>query len=517
MGWVHTWGGLVLGSLLFAVFWMGTLTVFDKEIDRWMMPQTRIPSTESYSLDILRPKIENTVDSGGNWSLYLPEDRAPTGGFGGLVYQNKEGRQVRRPVNFEAGEILPEAGSLGGTRFIFPFHYKLHLGWKNLGYWLVGAAGMAMLLTLVSGVIIHTRFLKDFFTLRIFKSRVSVASLDVHTVGGVLTLPFCFLITLSGLAVFFHTYFPRTIEMVYAEEPEPVSAFSIETFGRFHREPAGIPASRQASLDGVLNRAREAWDGGEPWILSVNHPGDRNGYIRVRRAYPDTITRGRDTLWFDAVSGEELHRFSEGPVKTLQSWLLGFHFIQFDHWILRWLYFISGLGGCAVIATGFLYWLAVRRRKQGLTLRYRLVRSLAIGSITGIIIATFGFFVSNRLLPPDASLGHWRRPQLEIVLFFMAWLISFFHGGLRRGVSAWIEQCQAIAVLAVMAVLLNAITTGDHLWDTMSRSYWPVAGMDLLLLTAAAIAVWAAHKLGKTRPEKMTESLSEPAAPASRF
>lgn len=45
MAWLHTWAGVVLGSLLFAIFWMGTLSVFDREIDRWMMPDTRSPAT----------------------------------------------------------------------------------------------------------------------------------------------------------------------------------------------------------------------------------------------------------------------------------------------------------------------------------------------------------------------------------------------------------------------------------------------------------------------------------------
>ena len=44
MGWLHTWAGLVLGAILFAIFWMGTLSVFDREIDRWLMPETRLPA-----------------------------------------------------------------------------------------------------------------------------------------------------------------------------------------------------------------------------------------------------------------------------------------------------------------------------------------------------------------------------------------------------------------------------------------------------------------------------------------
>ena len=42
MDWLHTSAGVVLGGLLFAIFWMGTLSVFDREIDRWMAPMTRL-------------------------------------------------------------------------------------------------------------------------------------------------------------------------------------------------------------------------------------------------------------------------------------------------------------------------------------------------------------------------------------------------------------------------------------------------------------------------------------------
>ena len=52
MGGVHTLAGLVMTALLFAIFWTGTLSVFDKEIDRWMMPATRITADEARPLSI---------------------------------------------------------------------------------------------------------------------------------------------------------------------------------------------------------------------------------------------------------------------------------------------------------------------------------------------------------------------------------------------------------------------------------------------------------------------------------
>lgn len=503
MNWLHTWAGVVLGALLFAIFWMGTLSVFDKEIDQWMRPETRIVVPEHISLDALRPVVAAEIGAQTDWGIILPDARSPAGGFGGIFYTDDSGERVRRPVDFNANLVLPPPQSLAGTGFIFPFHFGLHLNWQQLGYWLVGLAGMAMLVLLVSGVIIHRKIFMDFFTFR-KQHKLPRSSLDLHNLSGVLGLPFHFVMTLSGLFIFFSTYFPQAPNAAYADEEEPAAVFSEEVFGGYSREPAGEPAPRKASLDAMMARARAAWDGGEPWIVSVTHAGDANGYVQVRRKYPNTVTRGRDTIWFDAVTGEELHRFSEGPVKTVQSWFLGLHFIQFDHWPLRWLYFALGLSGCVMIATGYIYWLETRRKrhaKQGLP-GVRIVEGLTVGAVTGIIIATLTFFVANRLLPLGATFAGYERAALEVWAFYLVWLATFAHAWLRPG-RTWCEQCGAVAVLALLAPMLNWVTTGDHLLKTLGEGYWPVAGMDLLLLAVAVVAVWTTRKLARRQAEVM--------------
>ena len=40
MAWLHTWFGLVIGFVLIVVFFFGSLSVFDREIDRWAIPGT---------------------------------------------------------------------------------------------------------------------------------------------------------------------------------------------------------------------------------------------------------------------------------------------------------------------------------------------------------------------------------------------------------------------------------------------------------------------------------------------
>src|SRR5690606_14519835 len=56
MAWVHTWFGLLLGYVLMAVFFFGSLSVFDREIDRWAVPETRFAAQPMPSFDtVLKP------------------------------------------------------------------------------------------------------------------------------------------------------------------------------------------------------------------------------------------------------------------------------------------------------------------------------------------------------------------------------------------------------------------------------------------------------------------------------
>ena len=62
MAGLHTWAGVVIGSLLFAIFWMGTLSVFDREIDRWMNPGSRL-SPALASQAISTPEFQLTSET----------------------------------------------------------------------------------------------------------------------------------------------------------------------------------------------------------------------------------------------------------------------------------------------------------------------------------------------------------------------------------------------------------------------------------------------------------------------
>jgi len=231
--------------------------------------------------------------------------------------------------------------------------------------------------------------------------------------------------------------------------------------------------------------------------------------VEVRRSHADDVSMNLDQIYFDAQSGRVLQRFEATPLMGVQRFITGMHFIQFDHWGLRWLYLLAGLSGCVMIATGFVFWLESRRAshaKKGLA-GVRVVEALTIGSVTGIVLATAAYLVANRLLPPGASLAGQDRSALEVSVFYLVWLATFVHAGWRRAdpatqpaKRAWREQCGGIAVLALSAVVLNGATTGDHLMATLLRGDLQVMGLDLALLLTAGLSGWAWRRLGRVQP-----------------
>src|SRR5262249_45303651 len=125
---------------------------------------------------------------------------------------------------------LPDPGTWGATRFFFPFHYMLHINAWNIGTWLVGLAGMAILVMCVTGVVIHRRIIADFFTIRRSRQPQRLL-LDIHNTAGTLGLVFYFVMAFSGLVIFVATFYPPADRQTYVRE----------TFDNYTRPKLGQP------------------------------------------------------------------------------------------------------------------------------------------------------------------------------------------------------------------------------------------------------------------------------------
>ncbi|QEY13259.1 PepSY domain-containing protein [Cellvibrio sp. KY-YJ-3] len=534
MTWVHTWFGLVLGFVLMICFFFGALSVFDREIDRWAIPDTRFEPQPMPSFDhLLKPVFEKLrahpddmaataarvvgdlphPDTMPMASLYAyTTHRDPVLSIGAeFSIPNKPLNPADdhlhvhgwATIDPRTGEAIPDDALKIGSRWFYPMHYSLNWHWKNIGYYIVGLAAFVMLAALVTGVIMHRKIFRELFTFRP-KKRTQRSALDLHNMTGVVALPFHFFFAFTGLVIFASFfYFPVSHTMLKPlhDQHEVLEA---ERTGLPH-EAAGI-AAPMASVDAMVAEAKRRWAArdmaGEVGYLFADHLGDQNGYVSIYRAGSDRVALVGEGIHFKASTGEVLR---EDPPRTVVSeineFLTGLHLQHFEHWLLRWLYVIGGLLGCICIATGFIFFVEKRKQQHAKTQSQgsRIVDALAVTTVTGMLIASFAMLVANRLLPADlAGKGDW-----EINAFWFAWLLAFLHAAWRSAPvaraarnPAWREQCWIAALLAVAAVVLNWLTTGDHLVKTVfTQTYWPVAGVDLSLLATAALSVFAARKL----------------------
>ncbi|WP_422086216.1 PepSY-associated TM helix domain-containing protein [Variovorax sp.] len=545
MAWLHTWFGLVLGFVLMAVFFFGSLSVFDREIDRWAIPSTRfepqpMPSFDKMLLPVfqdMKPSAQSIEQARSrvsgpmadsfpvvkSWGAYTTHRDPVLSLFSSYELPNAKDPEDSvfgdRTIDPRNGRLLPDDHLKIGSQFFYPLHYSLHLEWKNLGYFIVGFSALVMLVALVSGVVMHRKIFRELFTFRPRK-HTQRSTLDLHNLTGVVALPFHFIFAFSGLVIFGSIYFPITDTQLKPLHDLHEKYEAMET-GLPH-DRAGVPGTL-ASVDAMVAEAKRRWAArdmaGDVGFLSVQHVGDANSYVSVYRAGTDRIALTGEGIHFKASTGEVLREDPPlTPVASVNTFLTGLHLQHFRHWLLRWLYVLGGLSGCACIATGFVFFVEKRKRQHAKQERggARWVDAFAVSTVTGMLVATLAMLIGNRLLPDDLpARGDW-----EKYIFCGAWLLAFAHAIWRtapvaeaRMAPAWAEQCWAVAAMAVAAVLLNWATTGDHLLRTIGQGYWPVAGVDLFMLASAAVAVMAARKLG--RRAGMAPAVARPRAAAA--
>jgi uncharacterized iron-regulated membrane protein len=493
MGWLHIWAGLVVGWVLFFMFITGTAGYFDTEIDRWMQPerplvQAAMPVEQAAAIGLER--LQAAAPQAERWFIGFPHYRSPDlRTFWQLPPgpDGKRGLRGRETLDATTGAPISFRDT-GGGQLLYRMHYELHYLPQTVAYWIAGICTMLMFAAIISGIVVHRRIFADFFTFRPSKGQRSW--LDVHNILSVLALPFHIMITWSGLVFFAYLYMAPLIWVNYGNDDKAQQTFFDEAFGREDRlARSGTPAPL-TPFGPVLQQAEHRLGMTPIQGINIYNPGDANARI-VISSNTQTPSRGRIELAFNGVTGDLLRVTDShsAPVATWQT-LLGLHEGLFAGPVLRWLYFLSGLMGTAMIGAGLLLWTTKRRAKIGDTFGFRLVECLNIGTIAGLPVAIAAYFWANRLIPA----GFEARAAWEAHVMFMTWALLLLHPVFRPTARAWIEQLWLAAAAFGLLPLLNALTTERHLGVTLPRSDWELAGFDLVMLAfGVAFAVVARY------------------------
>lgn len=518
MAWLHTWTGLVTGWVLFFVFVTGTAGYVDDEITRWMQPEkplsAQVMRDDVNMLGMALARLQAVAPDAKSWTVTLPHYGLEPRGERGLSIAweslpadghdfGLRGSENLDPMTGDfLQEVEPRATAGGGG--LYRMHYVLRYMPFSTGIKIVGICTMLMLLAVVTGVITHKKIFTDFFTFRPGKGQRSW--LDAHNVVSVMSLPFFLMITYTGLVFFAFAYLPAGRDVLYGSSGMQRQAYFDELRGpRRDYEAVTPPAAslpelvRRVEADGNLNRVAS---------LQVMHPKGQTPYVDVRRVGAAGVNYYHpDMERFSAIDGTPLtfDDDSNATVRT-QRTLFALHEGNFANWWLRWLYFVSGLLGCAVIGTGLVLWTVKRRTQhqkraakestESFTSRLnagglRLVEILNAGSLVGVPLGVAACFWANRLLPVSMA----DRAAWELNALFLAWGMSLLYASIRPLKRAWLELLYFTVAAYALIPLLNALTTDKHLGVTLPYGDWGLAGFDLTMLGLAAVFGYLAFKL----------------------
>ena len=509
MSGLHTWCGLLMGWVLFAIFLTGTLAVFDRELNWWMQPE--LPATsvsQSAAAETAQRWLEREHPDAATWNIGLPTDRSPALS----VSTGEQRRGVRTLLDAETGEVLDARQSVGGS-FFFRFHYTLHMP-RNIGIWLVGFAAMAMLVALISGIIIHKKIFKDFFTFRPAKGQRSW--LDGHNASAVLLLPFHLMITYTGLVIFFLIYMPAALNALYDGDRQAMQrdarmgqAAAAVASARPEGQPGGRrgegrPKDGQRPVDAApllplaefIAKGEEHYGPGMLSALSVSNPGKADARVTVRPLLGSRIelTKG-ESMVFHGVTGKVLQAPPPSRASQLtQRVMAGLHFAQFGGYPMRWLYFLCGLVSCVMIASGLvLYTVKQRRQARGSRTFLNIAERLNVTTVSGLSLACVALLWANRLIPAELA----ERTGWEVRVFFGVWMLSLLHAALRPVFVAWREQFRVAAALCLGLPLLGLL--GDFPSDGLRT------GVEVGTVATGLVLGWLAWKIpapGNTEPTR---------------
>lgn len=495
---VHTWAGILAGLILVVMFVTGAVTLFNAEIEKWEHPQEHA-KTESFSLQHSFDAAVADFDAVPQAVWFSPPSEEY--GHPKIGYSNPDlGKWEEKFVDPASGETQVKHEWL--ALLMYYFHVLWHESVPWMYYYVASALGVAMVLALFTGLLIHLRnFARQFHQFRPDKKPRTFWT-DMHKVLGVMGFPFQLLYAFSGAFLILAPFLLTAFEEPVFDGDHTRAHVAFEGLEDVYGTDPG-PRAEVLSLDELTRRAQEAAPGFEPEFMRVLHYGHENSVVDFNGELGGSVL-GSVQMRFRATDGELVGSRlpeTEGAAAALNRWILALHMGQYGGLAMRVLLFVLAMATCATIISGSRIWLARRRRKQD-TLGYKLLAKLTVGVGAGTFVAVAATFLASRLLPMDMS-GRIGAEELTFILTLAGCILWSFVA--RDEASLWWKQFGLAGLLLLPVPVVATRLTSAGLFGG-GESVAPVVGMDVgilvagILLCALAAGLWR-RQLGERSDE----------------
>lgn len=408
---LHSWSGIVLGMLLYAVIFTGTVAVVADEIGEW--------SNSNYHQNLLlTTDLDETVrhlatitekDYLDEISVY-ENDRQQVVYFFHTHKQNPSGEMDEYGIQYlltPQGEIVYQREGFGSdiyaqddsyalSRFLVSIHTELHIP-SPWGLILTGILGLAMLIAAVSGFMMHRHLFTDMFAIRKQRNGQSLKR-DSHTVAGTWSIPFAILLAFTGSFFSFSTAFglPAMGMVAFGGDQEALMYALVGEQQHKSEEPMD-----SADLTAMVRDAATR-QGSVPSFLSISHIGTESASL-LAFFMPTEGKVGYEQLVYDGTTGNFVeNKPLVGTVPSAGSAVLSLiypiHFGTFAGLFSKIVWISLGVAACYVTITGLQ--LYAHRNEKSET-GWRWFSRLCVWGFLGLplcsLSSAFGFFISGAM------------------------------------------------------------------------------------------------------------------------
>ncbi len=454
----HGWVGVVVSVPLFIIFWAGAITLFHPEVSTWsVLPlRTAASSPPAAAKPSLLAVVEDRLaavehDPEKPIFVRLPSDHSPFLEVR-VPLAKAEGGEERAEfiIDPESGETLATGHPFELSGFLYALHYNLKL---PQGLYIVGLVTLFFMVLLMTGLVIQLKLLfKHFFLYRHDKGK-RMRTYDLHSVTGVVTLPFALLYSLTGLMFNLNILFYLPVLML-AYGGDQVAMMKDAGFSRVNEKPAGVAAEMPA-LEPLIHRVQREHDA-KVLGLNLMNFGDRDAIIRltgVKQGFGERVD-----VHYEVKSGTFPERMNVTEANTFSSVVMPLfmlHMGKFGGPGVRFIFFVLSVAICGMIIAGNVLWLIKRESKLAEFPRsYGVIRGLTLGACTGTIVATCAAFLLERTLPTAfdarATIVQWAFFVVLAGVSVLGFFVRDIRAFLGRSALASAALCGAVVVVDML-------------------------------------------------------------------
>jgi uncharacterized iron-regulated membrane protein len=355
----HSALGLAFAALIYVVCLSGTLAVFLQELQRWEQPDAPLVG-ETVSADAVGAAVRATYaqaksENAAHDMFLMGPPVVPQRLY--VHYHDHDSGTEGTWLADDEGRLATRH-SAPWSEFIGELHMQLHLP-RSWGLYIVGLTGVALLSSLISGLLSHPRIFKDAFALRWGGSR-RLQEADLHNRLGVWGLPFHIVVTLTGALLGLSTLIIGVLALA-AYDGDQEKAFA-ELFGpRASKNETAAPVPDVAAM---IRHVQSAHPGTSFSSVNIEHIGTAGQVVQLGMRSPGRIAFSK-AYHFDG-AGQPVPQ-DESGAEGVGQWILGaiqpLHFGWFGGIPVKLLYALLGLALTIVTHSGVVIWLARRRDK----------------------------------------------------------------------------------------------------------------------------------------------------------